>query len=116
MAARCAAHDDGDVRVAEAKAVIGGDRCRLVRETGAVERGVEPVAGAIASEDAARAIAAVGGGRETDDEQACIRIAEAGNRAAPVRVIGEALRRLRASGFAAAHEALAPAACGDVGS
>jgi hypothetical protein len=48
---------------------------------------VHEVAGAVAGEGAARAIGAVGAGRETEDEDARARIAEAGHRARPVFVI-----------------------------
>ena len=49
---------------------------------------VEPLAGAIAGEDAAGAVGAVGAGREADDDEARGGIAEAGDGAGPVGVGG----------------------------
>jgi len=52
----------------------------LVREAGAIERGVEEIAGAVAGEHPAGTVAAVRGRRETDDQHARARVAEAGQR------------------------------------
>jgi hypothetical protein len=54
-----------------------------------VKRLVEPVAAGVAGEDAAGAVAAVGGGREADDEEAGGRIAEPRHRLAPVGLVAE---------------------------
>src|SRR5215218_9497273 len=79
----------GDVAAAEGEAVVAGHRGRLVGEDGAVEAGEQPVAGAVAGEDAAGAVAAVGGRGQAEDEQAGRRVAEAGDRAAPVLLVAE---------------------------
>ena len=65
-------------------------RCRQVRKAGAIERRHQEVAGpagAVAGEDAARAVGAVRSRREADDEDARVRIAETGNRTRPVRLV-----------------------------
>src|SRR5436190_22159144 len=57
-----------------------------------MERGDQEVAGpadAVAGEDAAGPVRAVRARRETDEQQACPRIAEAGNRPRPVCIRGE---------------------------
>src|SRR5262249_19520217 len=61
----------------------------LVGPAEAVERLVEPVAARVPREHPARAIAAVRGGREPDDEHPGAWIAEAGHRAAPVGLVAE---------------------------
>src|SRR5262249_10316170 len=53
------------------------------------ERAIEPLARAIAGEDAAGAVAAVRGGRQADDDQARARVAEAGQRPPPIVLAGE---------------------------
>src|SRR5207244_11150462 len=68
---------------------------RPIREPGPVQRGVEPVAGPIAGEDAPGPVASVGGGGEPDDHDPCPRIAEAGQGSRPVRLTFEAARRVR---------------------
>src|SRR5207237_790926 len=57
----------------------------------AVHRGEEEVAAAVAGEDAAGAVRAVGGRGEAEDEDARRRVAEARDRAAPVLLVGERL-------------------------
>jgi len=79
----------GDVAAAEGEAVVAGHRDRLVGEAGAVETGEQPVAGAVAGEDPAGAVAAVGRRGQTEDEQAGRRVAEAGHRPAPVLLVAE---------------------------
>ena len=49
-----------------------------------MERAVDPVAGTVAGEDAARAVAAVGGGGEADHVELGVGITEAGDGASPV--------------------------------
>ncbi len=56
---------------------------------GAVEGGVQPVAAPVTGEHAPRPVAAVGRGREPDDEDAGVRVAEARRGPAPVRLVGE---------------------------
>ena len=88
---RRAAGDGGDVAVAEPQAVVAADRLRLAREPGAVEAGEQEVAGAVAGEDAAGAVAAVRGGGEAHDQEPRPRVAEAGHGPAPVLLVPEAL-------------------------
>ena len=83
FAGRRAAVDRGDPGVAESQPVVARDRRRLVREPGAVERRVEPVAGAIAGEHAAGAVRAVRRRRQADDHDPRRRVAEPGHAAAP---------------------------------
>ena len=80
----------GDERVAQGQAVVRMVRRRDVGEAGAVQRGHQEVAGsadAVAGEDAAGAVGAVRRRREADDQQPRPRIAEAGDRLAPVGVV-----------------------------
>ena len=72
------------------EAVVAVAREGLIGEAGGVERCHQEVAGAaraVAREDAARSVGAVRGGRESDEDDARTRIAEARNGPAPVRVI-----------------------------
>ena len=87
---RRAAHGGGDERVAQPQAVVRMLRRRDVRETGAVQRGHQEIAGAagaVAGEDAAGAIRAVSRRREADDQQPRARVAETGNGFAPVDLV-----------------------------
>src|SRR5687767_5048592 len=65
---RRAAGHGGDVAVAQLETVAACDGSGLAREPGAVEPGEQEIAGAIAGEDAAGAVAAVGGRREPHDQ------------------------------------------------
>ncbi len=56
---------------------------------GPVQRGVEPVAAAVAGEHPSRAVRAVRGRGEPHDEDPRVRVAEAGYRTAPVGLVGE---------------------------
>src|SRR5437764_1029779 len=58
---RRAARDRAHERVVEPEPVVAVPRRRLVREAGAMQRGVEPVPALVAGEDAARTVPAVGG-------------------------------------------------------
>src|SRR5438128_1995935 len=79
-----------DIAIAQLKTIIAMRRSRLIGEACAIERAVKPVAAAVACEDAARAIAAMRGGRKTDDQQPRICVAETRHRPAPIRFTGEA--------------------------
>jgi hypothetical protein len=72
-----------------------------------VERAEEPVAAPVAGEHPARSVAPVRGGRQADQEDARVRIAEAGQRPRPVGFSAIAPGRIRGSGLAVAHEARA---------
>src|SRR5262249_18764170 len=110
---RRAADDGGDVGVFEAQAVVGPLPGRLVGEPGAVERRVEPLAGAVAGEHAPGAVGAVGGGADAQDPRR--RIAEAADRARPVVLAAVALRWVGRLGLAPGDEARAAAAVVDLG-
>jgi hypothetical protein len=86
---RRAAHGGRDPGVAQREAVAGVQRRRLVGEAGTVQRGEEEVARAVAGEDPAGAVRAVGGRREAEDHHGRARIAEAGDRSAPVLLVAE---------------------------
>src|SRR3989442_13467255 len=62
---------------------------RLVGEAGAEERPEEPIAGAVPSEDAAGAVAAVRGGGQADDYEPGVWVPEAGDGASPVALPAE---------------------------
>src|SRR5829696_1898146 len=105
----------GDVAAGEGEAVAAGDRGRLVGEAGAVEAGEQPVAGAVAGEDPAGAVAAVGGRGQAQHEQAGRRVAEAGDGAAPVLLVAEGGPLLPGHLLAPGDQARAAAAVGDLG-
>ena len=79
----------------EAQPVVDRHRRRLVGESGPMHRAEQPVAAAVAREDPAGAVGAVGGGRQPEHDDPGGGIAEAGHRPAPVVVVAErgALRR-----------------------
>ena len=77
-------HRGGDVRVAQLEAVVGGHRRGLVGESRAEHGREQPVARAIAGEHPTGAVGAVSRRRQPDDQDAGLRIAEAGHREAPV--------------------------------
>ena len=112
---RRAADGDGDPRVAEDEAVVARGGGGLVGEAGAVQRAIEPLARAIAGEDAAGAIGAVGAGRQADDDEAGGGIAEAGDGARPVGVGGVGGALVAADGGAPCDQALAATAVDDAG-
>ena len=66
---RGAADAGADVAIGQAQAVATAGGGRLVGEAGAVQGGEEPVAGAVAGEDAAGAVAAVRRRCQADDEE-----------------------------------------------
>src|SRR6266850_2300831 len=93
------------------RAVGGVDGRRLVGEACVVERLEEPVAAAIAGEHAARAVAAVGRGREPDQQQPRARVTEARKRTRPVALAPIAERRRGGGSLAMRDESpAAPAA------
>ena len=91
------------------------DRRRLVREAGGVERSKSQLPLSVAREHAAGAIAAVRRRREADEQEPRAGIAEARQRARPVRLAAIAARRARARRLAVRHEPRAAAAADDLG-
>ncbi len=84
---RRTAADRADEDIAQGQTVVAMPRGRLAGESGAMQRRVQEVAGAVAGEHAARAIRAVCGRRQADHQHARVLIAEAGHRLAPVLLI-----------------------------
>src|SRR5580658_3598498 len=66
---------------------------RLIGEAGAMKRFVEKIARAVAREHPAGAVGAMGGGGQAENQQLCVRVAEAGDGLAPVVpvAVGESL-------------------------
>ena len=97
IARRRTAVDGGDIGAAQPQSVVATLRPRLVCEPGPVKRPIQPVPGPVAGEDAPGSVAAMGGGRQPDDDQPCGRVAEARERPRPsigrLRSAGEAWRR-----------------------
>src|SRR3954468_15720942 len=85
----------------------------LVREAREVERGEQPVARAVAGEDAAGPVAAVRCRREAEDVELRARVAEARDRPAPVGLGGEGGALLARDLLAPGHEPRAAAAARD---
>ena len=85
-----AADGRDDVRVTELEPVVPRRARRLVGEPGTVHCGEEEVAGTVAGEHATGAVRAVCSGREPHDEDTRVRVAEAGDWAAPVVRVAEA--------------------------
>src|SRR3712207_3736224 len=85
---RNAARRERDPHVLQYETVVATFARRLGREARAMERGVEEVARSIAGEDASRAIRAVRAGREPEDDQLRVPIAEAIHGTTPV-LVGE---------------------------
>src|SRR5262249_40941449 len=110
---RRAADAGGDVAVAEAETVALVKGRWLIGKAGPVEGGVEEVAGAVAGEDAAGAVAAVRRGGQADDDHARPRIAEACDRLAPVIVMAEGAALGPRDLFAPGNQARAAVAAND---
>jgi hypothetical protein len=73
--------------VEQLEAVAGMHGRRLVREPDRVQGREQDVAGPVAGEHAAGAVAAVGGRREPHHQQRCVRGTEPGHRTAPVLLV-----------------------------
>lgn len=86
---------------------------RLVGEACAMECAIEKIARTIAGEHASGAIRPVSGGREAEDKQLGTRIAEAGNRLAPVIPAEERATFGASDAFTVANQARAFAAGDD---
>src|SRR5581483_7931946 len=82
---------------------------------GPVQRAEEPVAGALAGEHPPGAVAAVGGGRQPDDDDRCTRIAETGHGPAPVLLVCIRGALVDRHLLAPRPEPRAGAACDDLG-
>lgn len=110
---RGASHRRGDVAVTQPQAVVSRDGRRLVRESDAVERAIQPVSASVAREYAPCPVPSVRSGGETDDQEAGVRVAEPRNGSPPILPLAER-RALRAGDrFAVPHKARALAALDD---
>lgn len=76
--------DRGDRRVMQLQAIASASGVWLTGKPEPVHRSKEPIATAIASEHSARAICAMSGGGQADDQQVCCGVAKVGDRAPPV--------------------------------
>ena len=79
--------DGRDAGVDQLQSVVRRAALGLVGETGAVKHAVQEISGTIAGEDAAGAVGAVRGGRETNDQEPGPAGAEGRNRFTPVLLI-----------------------------
>ena len=86
---RDAPHGGRDDAIMEDEAITARDGRRLVREARAMEGAVQPFTAAIARKHSSRAVPAVGRGREPDDEETSLRVAERRDWTAPVRLVRE---------------------------
>ena len=112
---RCATHGGGNVGVEEFQPVVPRHAGGLIREARAMQRGEQPIAAAIASEHAAGPVPAMRRGREPDDQDARVRVAEAGYRPTPVVLVTERSALVFGHDLAPLDEARAREAVDDVG-
>lgn len=77
---------------------------RLVGKPSFIERLVEKIAGTVAGENSSRSIPAMSGGRETQNQELRLRIAEARDRLAPVVPVHKRTAFLRRYLFAIADK------------
>ena len=99
--------------VAVSGIVLAVNGLGLVCKAETMQRCVQPIAAAITGKHAPGAIGAVRGGREADDEQARMWVAEAGYRPAPVGVFTEAAGWFVGRRLAMCHEPAASTAVTD---
>ncbi len=112
---RRAADRGGDPAVAQREPVAAVGGRRLVREPGPVQGGEEEVAAAVAGEHPARAVRAVRGRGEPEQQHAGLRVAEAVDRPAPVLLVAERGALLARDLLAPGDEPRAAAARVDLG-
>ena len=89
ISGRDAPHGGRDDAIAEDEAIIAGDGRGLVREARPMECSVQPRTAPVAREHPSRAVPAMGRGREPDDEETSLRVAERRDWTAPVRLVRE---------------------------
>jgi hypothetical protein len=87
IAGRSATDDGGYPSVAEFETVVAGYGLGFCGEAEIVEDGVHKVAGAVSGEGAAGAVGSVGSWSESEDEESCAWVSEAGNGAGPVGLV-----------------------------
>src|SRR5439155_217843 len=81
--------DRGDVGLSKAQAVIPAHRRGLVRQPAPVKGREQEVTGPVAGEDAPRAVPAMRGRRQAQEQDPCRRIGERRHGPPPVRLAGE---------------------------
>ena len=108
VAGRHAAGGGGDPQAVEPQPVGPVDTFGRAGQTGAPQRRVEKRARGVAGEHAAGAVAAVGAGREPQQQQAGGGVAEARHRAAPVALLAVAAPLLAGDPLAVLDQARAP--------
>jgi len=104
---RGAAYRRGDIDIREAQAIISVYGSGLIRESGFMQSFKQEIGGAVASEDAACAISAVRCRSQPENKKFGIRIAEAGDTAAPVSPFAEGSPSFPRHFFAIFHQARA---------
>ena len=85
----------------------------LVGEAGVVQHGIEEVAGAVAGEDAAGAVAAVGSGGEAEGQDAGFGVAVAGHGTGPVGLVDVGAAFALADALAVLAKSRTAFTCGD---
>ncbi len=101
---RRAVHGRGDVGAGQPQAVVPRRAGRLRGEARPVEGGEEPVTGPVPGEHPPGAVGAVRGGRQPDQHQRCLRVAEARDAATPVHLTGVGGPTGAGDLFAPAHQ------------
>jgi hypothetical protein len=81
---RRTAHCGSHIYILQHEAVVAIRGSRLIGKASAIQRLVQKIAGAVSSEYSPRAVAAVRGGRKTQNQKLGARISETRNRLAPV--------------------------------
>jgi hypothetical protein len=81
---RRATNSRNDVSILQCETVVALRRCRLVRESRAVQRLKQKISRAIPGKHASGAISAMRCGRKTQNQQFCVRVAESRHRFSPV--------------------------------
>src|SRR5262249_58352966 len=100
---------------AQDQPVVRVPRGRLIRDPGAVQTAVEPVAALVAREDTTRPVAAVRRRCQADDQHARSRITEARNRPPPVAPAAETRDALSRHPLAMRDEPRAATAADEAG-
>src|SRR6185437_5095754 len=113
VAGRRTANDGADPHAAEPETVVYMCRGWLVGEAGVVQHGIEEVSGAVAGEDSAGAIAAVGSRGEAEGQDASFGVAVARHGTGPVSLIDVGAPFALADALAVFAKSRAAFTCGD---
>ena len=84
---RSAAHRRADVAIRQNQTIVLMPGGRLIGEPKLVEGGIQPVTAPVTRENAPGSVAAMSGGSQTEDIEACRGIAETGDRPTPVNPV-----------------------------